>query len=149
MNDMTPPATMADPATRLARCDPDMASTIRAMGRTILDLTARIKALECRHAKPRPMPRRLHSATQIAAAKAAIIIATLVDRAAADHQVSAAIIMGFSRKSAANLARQWVMSEAEKAGCPIQIIARELGKRDVSTIRHGVNKQRARVDALK
>lgn len=140
MNDMTPPATIADHATRL-RAEPDQAATIRAMGRAILDLMARVAALEAKRHRPKGEAINLR---RIKAGEAVCVIAEMITKAAIESAITPATIIGSSRKRDVNEARQWVMLEAQEAGCQPSIIARELGRRDESTIRHGIARERQR-----
>jgi chromosomal replication initiator protein len=99
--------------------------------KVVIDLTARVKALE-KAIKPLPSP------------KPRPIIAELIRQAEVIYGVPAVDIMGTSRVQGAVRPRQWVMYEAAEAGCSTVKIGRELGGRDHTTVIHGIKAERHR-----
>lgn len=123
------------------RLEPDPSATIRAIGRTVLELTARVRELE-------QSARSLRVRTELPPVDQFPIIAAVVEQASRECLLSPAEITGPAKDQYANRARQWVMAESYIAGASVLVIARALGERHHSTIRHGIDVEMKRRGAL-
>lgn len=118
------------------RHEPDDSATIKVMGKVILELMARVRALE------RPHHRRKSTAVN----DPMIMVESvkgLVRAAAISSGLTEADILGPSRQRFVCTARQWVMFEAQAAGFTLPQIGRVL-KRDHTTVLHGIRAERKR-----
>lgn len=110
-----------------------MTDLVEKLAKVVIDLTARVKALEKALAVKVPT-----------APKPRSIVAEYVRQAAMIHMVETVDIMGTNRTREVSNARQWVMYEASEAGCNTVKIGKELGGRDHSTVLHGIRAERTR-----
>ncbi len=117
---------------------PSEADTIKVMGRAILELMARVRALEERAVRIKPSTVK----PPLGIFRRAVV-RQLVTEAALREGISEADITGHSRLRKFAWPRQWVMFEAQKRGLSTPQIGAVLN-RDHTTILSGIKAEAAR-----
>ena len=113
-----------------------MSELIEALTRSVIALTARVRALENAMAGVEARP--------YLAARTTPKVHTYINDAALIFNMPVEVLLSKSRVRIVAHARQWVMYEAAAVGISTTKIGRELGGMDHTTVMHGIRAEEAR-----